>query len=207
MSYKSLTELMIDRETLSFAKKNGFKVTVERDHDTSSLNPRNYGSSSTIVTSTTGQKAFSDKTLSDNMWGNSVFDAAENYALINKIDFRDMLCITIYGHRDGTLSLSSKPSGEKWDNGVVGFIFESRAAIRAEFNVKRIGSSLNKDIVERLEREIAEVSTWLSKDYFVVSVKNDKGDEDSRAGIASENSDYTSQVALEIMAALIASAV
>ena len=194
-----LTASKINSETLALAEERGLTIEVEYDDDTYHYNPRTRGVSSKIITSVRGAKSFSDGVLSDGLWGNSIDDGAKNYASENGIDFADMLYITVYGYSHSGFSVSDTPYSCQWDSGVVGFIYESKKAIREEWGVKRISKNLHNTIVERLKQEIEDVDYWLNGEYLVVSVSNGE-DTESLSRVVSSDEEYTSEVAMNLIA-------
>lgn len=196
-----LTESKINAETLAVAKEKGLTITVEYDDDTSAYNPRHYANSK-IVTSVRGRKTFSDDTLRNDLWGSNVTEAAQNYARENDIDFNDMIYITVYGYSHSGFSISASSFSCPWDSGVVGFIFESKKAVREEFGVKRISKKLHQEIVSRLIGEIENVDYWLNTTYYIVSVSDDDDNVESLYGVTSDDNKHTSDVALDLIAQL-----
>ena len=194
-----LTKSKINAETLAVAQAKGLTITVEYDDDTSAYNPRDH-SNSKIVTSVRGRKTFSDDTLSNDLWGNNVTEAAQNYARENDIDFNDMIYITVYGYSHGGFTISASPFSCPWDSGVVGFIFKSKKAVREEFGVKRISKKLHQEIIDRLTSEIEDVDYWLNSTYYSVSVSDSDDNVECLCGVTSDDDKHTSDVALDLIA-------
>lgn len=91
-----------------------------------------------------------------------------------------VLPLYLYDHSGITMKTS--PFSCQWDSGQVGFIFVTPEKIREEYSVKRITKKLIEKCKEVLVSEVATYDSYISGDVWVVTEKDENGDEVDSCG-------------------------
>jgi len=91
------------------------------------------------------------------------WDAVEQH-LIKEEGAVVILPIYMYDHSG--ITISTKPFGDRWDSGQVGFIYCTGAKIKAEYNVKRITKQIKERVTACLEGEIKTYNQWVTGDVY-----------------------------------------
>lgn len=79
--------------------------------------------------------------------------------------------VFMFDHSGIVLSASS--FGCRFDSGQLGFIYEKRSDIRAEFGVKAISPKLRQHILDRLDSEIQLLEYWANGEVYCFSVADE----------------------------------
>lgn len=192
----TLTNLMINDEVLALATAQGLIINVEysEGHDS----PRE-SCSSTLVTSNNNVTSAAEAKLPSGEWGSNIEEAISNYARLNSIDEADMMWWPVYAYVHGNVVFAIESFNSRWDSGLIGFIYESKKAIREEFSVKRISSNLTDEITQRIKDELSVLTDWANGTIYAISISKDGEHLDSLSGIYSEDNKYTSEAALEMI--------
>lgn len=191
------TDYMINADILALAESKG--LTIEVGYSEGDENPRvEFETSSTFVTRNNNLTNSADDTF-NGYWGDDVDEAVANYACERGLDINDMMWWKVYAYSHGNISFSTTPFNCRWDSGLLGFIFESKKAVRDEFGVKRISAKLRKLIGERINGELSTLTQWANGEVYSVYLKEDDDVIASLHGIYSENDEYTSEIALQFI--------
>lgn len=144
--------------------------TVEIITDQDPESPREWDNLGTMIC---GHRNY---TLGDEQITESDFDGWED---LEKSLYRDrgaalVLPLNLYDHSGITMSIGS---GSGWDNGVVGFIYTTRDAIRHEYGVKRITRKILEQAERVLRGEVETYDTYLRGDVYGVIITDAAGRE------------------------------
>jgi hypothetical protein len=91
------------------------------------------------------------------------WDAVEQH-LIKEEGAVVILPIYMYDH--GGITISTKPFGDRWDSGQVGFIYCTGAKIKTDYNVKRITKQIKESVTACLEGEIKTYDQYVTGDVY-----------------------------------------
>ena len=165
MSY--LTDSFVSDETKSLAESHGYIITVEPTEG--AMKPRSSGFCDTTSTLVTGSRSgLGDESIQQR--GRCIEEEVALYAKDKGLDIKDMLWRTVYKYEHGNIALSLNPYNDRFDSGILGFIFESKSALRAEFGVKRISSKLEETIVKRLTSELKMLEFWANNEVYDITI-------------------------------------
>lgn len=168
----------IDSNLIDEAMSHGFSFSVTPS--LGCVSPRKNlaaGITSTLVTGSKGRSAnLGDQRMITSHTYSCVADAIDAYAAANNLPREDMMCYTVYKREMGDIQLSIEPFGLEVGGSIAGFIFESRAKLREEFNVQRISPRLARTIEDRLQQEMTELAAWANGQVFDISLIDDEGD-------------------------------
>ncbi len=143
----------------------GYKVEIS--HDDWQENPREWGCSSTLVTA--HQKyTFGGIQLTRHAF--SIEDAFQKHLADVGLSYKDIIYREVFMYEHSGIALSMSPFGCRFDSGQLGYIYEKRSAVRAEFGVKRISRRLKQQILNRLESEIEILGYWANGEVYCFSV-------------------------------------
>lgn len=178
------SDSFISEEVVNLAAAHGF--TIEVYQDDLADNPRNCGVTSTYVGGTRGTgSGVCDEQLAPSEQGSCIEGAVINFAEKKGLDVSDLLWYTVHSFEHTNIALSLTSFNDRFDGGIGGFIFESKAAIRKEFDVKRISPKLKDKIRGRLQSELEELTRWANGEVYEVRLLDE--DEDvviSRNGVS-----------------------
>ena len=110
----------------------GFDVHILISHDAE--NPLDWGSA-TLVTAHRRYTFGGDRLPFD---ANSIEEAFDWHLDGRGLTRRDVIWLPVYLYDHSGLALSDTPFGDRWDSGQLGYIYETRSNIRAEYRVQRI---------------------------------------------------------------------
>ena len=163
------SDSFISKEVVDLAAAHGF--TIEVCQDELAENPRDCGVTSTYVGGTRGTgSGVCDEQLAPSEQGSCIEGAVINFANKKGLDVRDLLWFTVHTYEHTNIALSLTSFNDRFDGGIGGFIFESKAAIRKEFGVERISSKLKEKIRGRLQSELEELTRWANGEVYEVSL-------------------------------------
>ena len=155
-----LTEEYITKEVHAAAAAKGLSVKLE--YSRSEENPRKmWEVTSKLVAGTTGRVAnMADIKMARELCGNSLDRNIANYARAYGVKKSDMLIWGVYSYEHGGITLSTTPFSCSFDGACAGFIYESKEALYAEYNVKRITKKIKEKIEKRIKSELNELEQW-----------------------------------------------
>lgn len=130
--------------------------TVEISHDDWAENPRDW-TDSTLCTAHR-RYTFGGESLPEDC--RDIDEAFDVFLAERGLNRNQILWLPVYLYKHSRLALSTVPFSSSWESGQLGFIFETRANIRAEFGVKRISAALETRICDRLRRELEDLEHW-----------------------------------------------
>jgi len=145
-------------------KIGNFIIKIYFDNDNDS--PRTWGSSSTIISSVSRDFSSDEDAipLETDEDGKLILDSEGfyNYATGGKAL---VLPIYMYSHSGDTIS--TKPFGDPWDSGLVGYIYMNNLTAMAEkIIIPETGSVDWKAVEERLKGEIATFDQYIRGDVY-----------------------------------------
>ena len=115
-------------------------------------------------------------------------------------DHAPAVILPVYLYDHSGQAVSTQPFHCPWDSGQVGFIFASKAKVRENFGVKRLGKATLAKARECLAGEVAVLNQYLGGDVWCYSVKDEAGEDvDSCCGMYGR--DYCEKEAHEAAAA------
>lgn len=174
----SLACAMLSATTIEQAEALGVNLVVNYSDD--APNPRHHSNmvgKSVFVAGTKGRAArLADCNMTLDGQFTCIADAIDSYAEKNGINREDMLCWTVYKHEHNGVTLSTTPFAGGFNSSIAGFIFESKRAMRDEFDVKRISPRLHKVLESRIQAELDQLCQWANGDVYTVSVVDADGD-------------------------------
>lgn len=132
----------------------GFDVNILADRDAE--NPLAWGSA-TLVTAHRRYTFGGDRLPFD---ANSIEEAFDWHLDSKGLTRRDVIWLPVYLYDHSGLALSDTPFGDRWDSGQLGYIYESRSAIRAEYRVQRISAKREQSVLERLRHILQLLEHW-----------------------------------------------
>lgn len=86
----------------------------------------------------------------------------------------------LYLYDHGGITISTKPFGDRWDSGQIGFVFIRKDDVRNEFSIKRCGQNMVERCSVLLDGEVEVYDKYLRGEvygYNIVRVK-ENGDEE-----------------------------
>lgn len=141
---------------------NGFAVHI--CHDEWAENLREWGGYSSTLCVAHRKYTFGGDTLP---WDCvSIEEAFAEFLAGRGLSEKEVIWLSVYLYDHSGLALSTAPFSCAWDSGQLGFIYETRAAIREEFAVKRISAKLEERVCARLRAEIEELSSWANGEVY-----------------------------------------
>ena len=138
----------------------GFDVNILADRDAE--NPLAWGSA-TLVTAHRRYTFGGDRLPFD---ANSIEEAFDWHLDSKGLTRRDVIWLPVYLYDHSGLALSDTPFGDRWDSGQLGYIYESRSAIRAEYRVQRISAKREQSVLERLRHTLQLLEHWANGDVY-----------------------------------------
>lgn len=138
----------------------GFDVNILVSHDTE--NPLEWGNA-TLLTAHRRYTFGGDKLPFD---ANSIEEAFDWHLDGKGLTRRDVIWLQVYLYDHSGLALSDTPFGDPWDSGQLGYIYESRADIRAEYHVQRISAKREQSVLERLRHTLQLLEHWANGDVY-----------------------------------------
>ena len=138
----------------------GFDVHILISHDAE--NPLDWGSA-TLVTAHRRYTFGGDRLPFD---ANSIEEAFDWHLDGRGLTRRDVIWLPVYLYDHSGLALSDTPFGDRWDSGQLGYIYESRADIRAEYHVQRISAKREQSVLERLRHTLQLLEHWANGDVY-----------------------------------------
>lgn len=182
VSTRSSMASIISQQVINEAGEHGLAFNIAQSEGVAS--PRKTEDSnitSTLVTGLKGRSAnLGDTRMITSASYSCVADAIDAYAETNCVSRDDMMCFTIYKREIGDIELSTQPFAIGMSGSIAGFMFESRAKLRAEFGVQRISPRLARTIEDRLQKELSELAAWANGQVFDIILINDEGYEIER---------------------------
>lgn len=145
----------------------GYQVKIY--HDAWGECPREW-TESTLVTAHKNY-TFGGVRLTTNAW--SIEDAFNQHLADKKLTQKDIVFRKVYLYDHSGLALSTEPFSCRFDSGQLGYIYEKRSDIRAEFGVKRISPKLEQKILNRLSSEINILEHWANGNVYEFSVADE----------------------------------
>ncbi len=133
-------------------------------------NPREWADSSTLCTAHRNY-GFGGVALSHTC--TSLHDAFRHHLQDEGLTERDIICCDVYLYEHSGIALSTAPFSCSWDSGQLGYIYEKRSDIRAEFDVKRISPQLEQIIFDRLDSEIETLGYWANGEVYYYEVEGE----------------------------------
>ena len=168
---------VISQQLINEAREHGFTFSVSQSQG--NVSPRkaaDTGITSVLVTGTKGRSAnLGDQRMITNSSYSCVADVIDAYAVNNGLLRDDLMCFTIYKREMGDIQLSTEPFSIGTDGSIAGFMFESRAKLRAEFDVQRVSPRLAKQIEARLQQELDELAAWANGKVFDIALLDNEG--------------------------------
>ena len=138
----------------------GFDVHILISHDAE--NPLDCGSA-TLVTAHRRYTFGGDRLPFD---ANSIEEAFDWHLDSKGLTRRDVIWLPVYLYDHSGLALSDTPFGDRWDSGQLGYIYETRSNIRAEYRVQRISPKREQAIIERLRHTLQLLEYWVNGDVY-----------------------------------------
>lgn len=177
LSTNPLMAGVISQQLINEANAHGLTFSVNQSQGV--VSPRNAPDAditSVLVTGSKGRSAsLGDQRMITNSSYSCVADAIDAYAINNNLLRDDLMCFTIYKREMGDIQLSTQPFPINANGSIAGFMFESRAKLRAEFGVQRVSPRLAKQIETRLQKELDELTAWANGKIFDIELLDDEG--------------------------------
>lgn len=142
----------------------GFDVNILADHDAE--NPLAWGSA-TLVTAHRSYTFGGGKLPVD---ADSIEEAFDWHLSAKGLTLCDVIWLPVYLYDHSGLALSDTPFGDRWDSGQLGYIYERRDAIRAEYRVQRISRKLEQTVFERLRHTLQLLKYWANGDIYAYKI-------------------------------------
>jgi len=89
----------------------------------------------------------------------------------------------IYLYDHSGLTISTQPFNDRWDSGLLGYIYVTKERVRKEYGVKKISSKLLDKVSEILLAEIEEMDCYLRGEVYCVCTEENEEVVDSICGI------------------------
>lgn len=148
---------------------NGYNVEIR--HDDWQENPREYGYCTSTLVTAHRRYTFGEEKLTG--YAGSIVADFEAHLNDEELSHKDIICLEVYLYEHGGVALSTSPFTCQWDSGQLGYIYEKRSDIRAEFGVKRISPKLEQKIFDRLDSEIETLGYWANGDVYCYSINDE----------------------------------
>ena len=88
---------------------------------------------------------------------------------------RSVVSLPLYLYDHSGITMSTRPFGDRWDSGQVGYIYVTHEDILKEFGGKRVTQKRIKQVLETLRDEVATYDTYIRGDIYTVTIKTDSG--------------------------------
>ena len=95
--------------------------------------------------------------------------------ILKEMDAAIVLPLYLYDHSG--ITINTKPFSCPWDSGQVGFIFVTKAKLRAEYGVKRMGAATIRKATAVLESEVKTYDEYLRGDVYGFVVEDAEGNQ------------------------------
>lgn len=95
--------------------------------------------------------------------------------LTNKLNLAVIIPIYMYDHSGVTIS--TKPFGDPWDSGQIGFIYVTKASVREEYKVSRMSKKVIENVIKCLLAEVETYDQYLTGDVWGYQLYNEDGEE------------------------------
>ena len=142
----------------------GFDVHILISHDAE--NPLDWGSA-TLLTAHRRYTFGGDRLPFD---ANSIEEAFDWHLDGRGLTRRDVIWLPVYLYDHSGLALSDTPFGDPWDSGQLGYIYERRDAIRAEYHVQRISRKLEQSVLARLRHTLQLLEYWANGNVYAYEI-------------------------------------
>ena len=142
----------------------GFDVHILISHDAE--NPLDCGSA-TLVTAHRRYTFGGDRLPFD---ANSIEEAFDGHLAAKGLIRRDVIWLPVYLYDHSGLALSDTPFGAPWDSGQLGYIYERRDAIGAEYHVQRISRKLEQSVLARLRHTLQLLEYWANGNVYAYEI-------------------------------------
>ena len=193
----NLTEQYISAELLAKAAEKDLRIEIECDEHASSPRSINYQELSSVFV-TGGRSYLGDERMTERF--NNIDDAVACWAKNRGIQKNYMLWWPVYKYEHGSVDLSLTPYSCAFDSGIVGFIYESKAALRKEFGVKRIGNKFIAKIEKRIKGELLELTSYANGEVYEVLIYDADDDViNSCGGVYGKNESHFESLADELL--------
>jgi hypothetical protein len=90
-----------------------------------------------------------------------------------ELDENSIIGLPLYLYDHSGITMNTGGFNCPWDSGQVGFIYVTKAAIRAEFGVKRIGPKLRERVLTMLRGEVETYDQYLTGQVYGFSIEKD----------------------------------
>ena len=142
----------------------GFDVHILISHDAE--NPLEWGNA-TLLTAHRRYTFGGDKLPFD---ANSIEEAFDWHLAAKGLIRRDVIWLPVYLYDHSGLALSDTPFGDRWDSGQLGYIYETRSNIRAEYRVQRISRKLEQSVLARLRHTLQLLEYWANGNVYAYEI-------------------------------------
>ena len=130
-------------------------LKIEQDLDP--MSPREFDNTGIMVCGH-GRYTLGDKQIND--------QSPEEYFTDLGLSQKDIILLPLYIMDHSGLSMSTGDYNDKWDSGLVGFIYTTKQKVKDEWNVKRISKKLHDRIINRLKSEVNVYSDYIEGNVY-----------------------------------------
>lgn len=145
----------------------GYDVEISLDYWKD--NPREWVSS-TLVTAHKNY-TFGGIKLTRDAW--SIEGAFQQHLADEGLSLRDIIYYEVFMYEHSGIALNIVPFSCRFDSGQLGYIYEKRCDIRAEFGVKRISPKLEQRVLSRLFNELQLLEYWANGEVYSFSIADE----------------------------------
>ena len=130
-------------------------LKIEQDLDP--MSPREFDNTGIMVCGNS-HYTLGDKQIND--------QSPEEYFTDLGLSQKDIILLPLYIMDHSGLSMSTGDYNDKWDSGLVGFIYTTKQKVKDEWNVKRISKKLHDRIINRLKSEVNVYSDYIEGNVY-----------------------------------------
>lgn len=105
----------------------------------------------------------------------SLYEDFKAYLATESLSIEDVIYTRVYLYDHSGIALQSKPFSCRWDSGLVGFNYVSKARIRTEYSIKRISSKLNQTVVNVLNSELEAYNHYVQNNCYEFRITAEDG--------------------------------